>query len=402
LHSDCKFVQLLIYLVVINREITTKAHQLADKFPILAVIGPRQSGKTTFVKSAFAGMDYVNLEEPDVRLFAQKDPRSFLASHSHGLIIDEAQRVPEIFSYIQAFSDSSKKSGQYILTGSQNFLLHENISQTLAGRVSILNLLPFSFRELSIVGSEKDFSEYIYRGFYPPIYDRKIEPTDWYPNYIRTYVERDVRQLKNVTDLNSFTLFVKLCAGRIGQLLNISSLAADSGIAVNTAKSWISILESSFVIYRLQPHHQNFNKRLVKMPKIYFYDTGLACSLLGITNSNQVKVHYQFGSLFENLIITELLKFRLNRGLSSNIYFWRDKLGREIDCLIDDGLGKIIIEIKGGMTITDDYLKGLNHYQELSGKRKLKSYVIYGGDKSYSFLSHEMIPWYAANEIFAN
>ncbi len=385
---------------MINREITTKAHQLAAKFPILAIIGPRQSGKTTFVKSAFSGMDYLNLEEPDVRLFAQKDPLGFLSSHSGGLIIDEAQRVPELFSYIQTFSDSSKKRGQFIITGSQNFLLHEKISQTLAGRVSILNLLPFNFSELSIAGAEKDFSEYIYRGFYPPIYDRKIEPTDWYPNYIRTYVERDVRQLKNISDLNSFTLFIKLCAGRIGQLLNISSLAVESGISVNTAKSWLSILESSFVICPLQPHHQNFNKRLVKMPKIYFYDTGLACSLLGITNSQQVKMHHQLGSLFENLIITEFLKSRFNKGLSSNIYFWRDKLGREIDCLIDDGLDRAIIEIKGGMTITDDYFKGLNYYKELSGKRDLKSFVIYGGDKSRTFLTHEIIPWYDSSRIF--
>lgn len=386
---------------MINREITAKALQLANKFPILAVIGPRQSGKTTFVKSAFSGMAYVNLEEPDIRLFAQKDPRSFLSSHMNGLIIDEAQRVPELFSYIQTIVDSSKKRGQFILTGSQNFLLHEKISQTLAGRVAIMNLLPFNFNELSIADAEQDFSEYIYKGFYPPIYDRIIEPTDWYPNYIRTYVERDVRQVKNVSDLNSFTLFVKLCAGRIGQLLNISSLADESGISVNTAKSWLSILESSFIIYRLQPHHQNFNKRLVKMPKIYFYDTGLACSFLGITNALQVRMHYQFGSLFENLIINELLKFRFNRGLNSNIYFWRDKLGREIDCLIDDGLSKTIIEIKGGMTITEDYLKGLNYYKELSGKRNLKSFVIYGGNKSLVYRSNEIIPWFASNKIFA-
>ncbi|MCX8010760.1 MAG: ATP-binding protein, partial [Ignavibacteria bacterium] len=365
---------------------TTKAYQLTKKFPILAVIGPRQSGKTTFVKSAFSGMDYVNLEEPDTCLFAQNDPRSFLNSHPNGLIIDEAQRVPELFSYIQTISDSAKKRGQFILTGSQNFLLHEKISQTLAGRVAILTLLPFNFNELSIVNAERDFSEYIYRGFYPPIYDRKIEPIDWYPNYIRTYVERDVRQLKNVSDLNSFTLFVKLCAGRIGQLLNISSIADECGISVNTAKSWLSILESSFVIFRLQPLHQNFNKRLVKMPKIYFYDTGLACSFLGISNSDQVRNHFQFGSLFENLIITELMKSRFNRGLSSNIYFWRDKLGREVDCLIDDGITKTIIEIKGGMTINDDYLKGLNYYKELSGKKNIKSFVIYGGNKSQNYM----------------
>lgn len=394
------------FFVMIKREITKKLIQLSEKFPVVVVVGPRQSGKTTLVKTTFPKKAYVNLEEPDTRLFAQNDPRAFLTDRKSGFIIDEVQRVPDIFSYIQSIVDAEPIPGKFILTGSNNFLMQEKISQTLAGRTAILTLLPFSLNELfSTVGrrqisKELDFYDFIFNGFYPPIYDKKIDPVDWYPNYTRTYIERDVRLIKNIPDLNSFTLFVKLCAGRIGQLLNLSSLSNEVGVSVNTIKSWLSVLEASYVIFRLEPHHENFNKRLVKMPKIYFYDTGLLCSLLGLENSNQLKSHYLLGSLFENFIISELLKYRMNYGLNYNISFWRDKLGREIDCIIDSGTKRIILEIKAAKTITEDFFKSLLLYKDLSAKIKLDAYLIYGGNKNETRSFAKVISWNNVSKIF--
>ncbi len=400
LQSDCKIVRLDVFLCVIKREIEKRLIQLSEKFPVVTVIGPRQSGKTTLVKMIFPDKEYVNLEEPDTRLFAQQDPRSFLLNRKAGLIIDEAQRVPDLFSYIQATVDEKQITGNFILTGSHNFLMHEKISQTLAGRTAILTLLPFSLNEIFSVKSDSDFANFIFRGFYPPIYDRNIEPGDWYPNYTHTYIERDVRLIKNIPDLNSFTLFVKLCAGRIGQLLNLSSLAADAGISVNTVKSWLSVLEASYLIFRLEPHYQNFNKRLVKMPRLYFYDTGLACSLLGLENLKQVNTHFLLGALFENLVISDLLKYKMNKGLNCNFYFWRDKLGREVDCLIDFGLNKSIIEIKAGRTINEEFFKGLTYYKKLAGDEHISAYLIYGGDKEEVRSSGKVLPWNKATEVF--
>jgi len=385
---------------MIQREMKSKLIQLAGKFPVIALIGPRQSGKTTLVKSIFEKYIYTNLEEPDTRLFAISDPRSFLNQHNGGMIIDEAQRAPELFSYIQTIVDKNKIQGNFILTGSQNFLMHQKISQTLAGRVAIQILLPFSLNEILIPESDENFNSYVFKGFYPPIYARQIEPVDWFPNYIHTYLERDVRQIKSIPDINSFSMFVKLCAGRIGQLLNLSSLANEIGISINTAKSWISVLEASFIIFRLLPHHQNFNKRLVKMPKLYFYDTGLACSLLGLSGIKQVDTYYQLGSLFENLVIADLIKFRFNNGLDNNLFFWRDKLGREIDCLADFGTNKKIIEIKAGKTITEDFFKGLNYYKSLSADDSIHSFIIYGGDKYQARLTAKIYPWNKATGIF--
>lgn len=385
---------------MIKREIQEKLIQLSGQFPVVAVVGPRQSGKTTLVKMTFKDKSFQNLEEPDTRLFAQNDPRSFLSSSKSGLIIDEAQRVPDLFSYIQSIVDENKAPGSFIITGSHNFLMQEKISQTLAGRVAILTLLPFSIDEIRSEDSVEDFSTYIFKGFYPPIYDKKIEPSDWYPNYIRTYLERDVRLIKNIPDLNSFTLFVKLCAGRIGQLLNLSSLAVEAGISVNTAKSWLSVLEASYIIYRLEPHFQNFNKRLVKMPKLYFYDTGLACSLLGLESVDQIITHYLVGSLFENLVLSDLIKFKMNYGLNNNFYFWRDKLGREVDCMIESGLEKIILEIKSGKTINEDFFNGLKFYKDLAGEKNVFSYMIYGGKNVELRSAGKVLPWYKAKSVF--
>ena len=333
---------------MIERTLTPKIIALAQNFQVITLTGPRQSGKTTLVKAAFPTLPYVSLEEPDIRQIALTDPRGFLSNYPAGAILDEIQNTPDLFSYIQSIVDGNRQT-RFILTGSSNFLLMEKISQTLAGRTAVLHLLPFSFAELET--SAPPFDQYeslIFKGQYPRIYDRAIAPTDFYPAYIQTYVERDVRMMKNIGDINSFIQFTQLCAGRTGQLLNYTSLASDAGISPNTAKAWLSILESSYILYRLQPFHRNFNKRLVKSPKLYFYDTGVACSLLGIRDENQVNLHYMKGALFENLILNEFIKRSFHRGENHLPYFWQDSQGKEIDCLLVDGENIIPIEFKSG------------------------------------------------------
>ncbi|RMH75973.1 MAG: ATP-binding protein [Calditrichaeota bacterium] len=387
---------------MIPRTISQKLLELSQKFPVIAVIGPRQSGKTTLVKHLFPEKDYLNLEEPDIRLFAAQDPRAFLANHSRGLIVDEAQQVPELFSYIQGMVDANPEPGHFVLTGSQHFLLHEKISQSLAGRVAILKLLPFSLEELkSVADKSLPFQEYIYRGFFPPIYDREIHPPDWFANYIPTYIERDVRSLKNITDLTTFATFLKLCAGRVGHLLNLTSLANELGVTTNTVRAWLSVLEASFVVFRVSPFYRNFNKRLVKMPKLYFYDTGLACYLLGIREVDQLNYHFLKGELFENLILSEVMKFYLNRGEEPLIYFWRDKSGREIDCLIDRGGTLKALEIKVSQTISGEFFKNLAYWQTLSGSSPEDSYLIYGGDQTQNRSIARVHPWHDLPEVLA-
>ena len=311
---------------MLKRRLARQVQQLAKKFPVVAITGPRQSGKTTLAKALFSDLPYVSLEDPDTRQYAIQDPRDFLQQYDQGAVIDEAQHAPDLFSYLQTHVDKSQENGRFILTGSQNFLLLEKINQSLAGRVAINKLLPLSLHELQtnkIALTTPE--ESIFRGFYPRLYtDKTLLPTEWYPNYIQTYLERDVRQIKNILDLSQFQLFLKMCASRVGQLLNLSSLANDCGINHNTAKSWIGLLEASYIIFLQRPYYQNFSKRLVKMPKLYFYDTGVACSLLGIREVEQVNTHFAKGALFENLIILELLKHRYNQGLENNLYFWRD------------------------------------------------------------------------------
>lgn len=351
---------------------------LAGLFKTVAVIGPRQSGKTTLVRTVFSNKPYISLENPDIRSFAEQDPRGFLDQYPDGAILDEAQRTPQLFSYLQQVLDESNETGQFILTGSNNFLLQESISQSLAGRVAYLQLLPFSLSELKHSVEIADGDEMIFKGLYPPVYDRGIPPDKWFQNYIRTYIERDVRQLKNISNLSVFEKFIRLCAGRCGQLLNLSSLAIETGVDHKTIASWIGVLESSFIIHLLRPHHQNFNKRLVKMPKLYFYDTGLVCSLLSIRSKEQVREHPLRGNLFENFIVGELIKERFNRGLLSNLYFWRDNSGNEIDVILDEAGSLYPIEIKSGKTITSDYFKGLLFWNKLIPD--VGGSVIYGGD----------------------
>lgn len=351
---------------------------LSNQFKAVAVIGPRQSGKTTLVRSVFSNKEYVNLENPDSRQFLMEDPRGFLAQYSEkGAIFDEAQRVPELFSYLQQILDESNKPGQYILTGSNNFLLQQNITQSLAGRIGYLTLLPFSIDEIKNQ-RPKTIDALLFKGFYPPLYDHKVETNFWFLNYIRTYIERDLRQLKTIENLFIFEKFLKLCAGRVGQLLNKNALALAVGVNNKTIEAWLGVLEASFIVFRLQPHHKNYNKRVVKMPKLYFYDTGLVCALLGVQNLNQLEFHPFKGSLFENMVVVELLKKQLNQGKSSNLYFWRNKTGNEIDVLIDNFNELIPIEIKAGKTITNDYFKGLKYWNNLTGYKGGK--VIYGGE----------------------
>ena len=393
--------RILYYYHMIKRKMAEKLKVMAKKFPVVSVMGPRQSGKTTLVKAVFPEKDYVSLEDPDNREFALSDPRGFLASYPAGAIFDEIQRAPDLFSYIQTLVDAKELPGFFILTGSNNYLLQERITQTLAGRVAILKLLPLSMEELFDTGYEiNNYEEVLYRGLYPRIYDKDIEPELWYPGYIQTYVERDVRLIKNITDLGAFQKFIKLCAGRTGQILNLSSLGNDCGINHNTAKSWISILESSFIIFLLQPYHESFNKRIIKSPKLYFYDTGLLTSLLGIESEMQVSTHYLKGNLFESLIISELLKSRFNSGLQPRIYYWRDSSGNEVDCLLENAGRLTPVEIKSGKTVAADFFKGLNLFGKLAGDKVSRSYLVYGGNDIQDRAVGKVLGWRDVNSIF--
>ena len=372
-----KLYDILLSLYMVLREAQQELLNLSKHYKAIAVIGPRQSGKTTLVRAVFSGKPYVSLENPDIRNFALEDPRGFLDQFPNGAILDEVQRTPELFSYLQQVLDDSLDVAKFILTGSNNFLLQQNISQSLAGRVGYLNLLPFALSEIQEI-APKTIHEKLFKGFYPPLYDKQFEIQKWFSNYIRTYIERDVRQLKNIENLVVFERFMKLCSGRVGQLLNKSTLAIEVGVDSKTIESWIGILEASFILFRLVPHHHNYNKRIVKMPKLYFYDVGLACALLGVQNANQLELHPFKGSLFENMVIVELIKQRLNKGKQNNLYFWRDSKGNEIDIVIDNFESLIPVEIKSGKTITNDYFKGLKYWNELTGFKGGK--VIYGGE----------------------
>lgn len=352
---------------------------LSKQYRAIAVVGPRQSGKTTLVRGVFPEKVYVNLENTDTRRFAIEDPRGFLSGFPDGAILDEVQRVPELFSYLQQILDENTTKGQFILTGSNNFLLQENISQTLAGRVGYMFLLPLSLHELNQPLPSTD--ELIHRGLYPELNDgEQMDAAKYYSNYISTYVERDVRLIKNIVDLYAFERFVRLCAGRTGQLLNMNSLAIETGVDNKTIASWLSVLETSFIVFRLQPYHKNYNKRIVKMPKLYFYDTGLASALLGIENKEQLSLHPFRGALFENMVVLEFLKNRFNHGKTNNLFFWRDNVGTEIDLLIEYTERLVPIEIKSGQTITDAYFKSLTTWCKITGIDT--GYVIYAGNQT--------------------
>jgi len=303
-----------------------------------------------------------------------------LEKYKTGAVFDEIQNCPDLFSYLQEIIDENNKPGRFILTGSQQFGLLSRISQSLAGRIASVQLLPFSYNEL-YSNKNPNLDKILFTGMYPPIYDRNLEPSIWYANYMQTYIERDVRKIINIKDLNSFQRFVRLCAARTGQLLNLSNLATDTGITHNTAKAWISILEASYIVFLLQPHHANFNKRIIKTPKLYFYDTGLAAWLLSIQNTEQIAIHSMRGSLFETWIVSEMLKERFNKGLTNNLYFWRDRSGNEIDVLVEKADSLVPVEIKSGKTINSDFFKGLKLWKKLTDEKE--SYLIYGGEENY-------------------
>ena len=368
--------------------------RLAKGFPIVAITGPRQSGKTTLAKLTFPQKPYLSLEDPDVRSTAESDPRGLLAGFPNGAILDEAQRAPQLFSYLQTKVDEKIIPGMFVLTGSQQFGLLSGITQSLAGRVGLIHLLPFAAGELSSARQlPVSLEELLIRGLYPPLYDRDINPGDWFSGYIATYVERDARQLINVRDLPAFQRFVKMCAARTGQILNLSSLASDCGITHNTAAAWISVLEASYLIFLLRPHHRNFNKRLIKAPKLYFCDVGLAAWLLGIHTPEQIRFHAQRGAIFETFVVTEFLKGRLNQGLPSNLFYWRDSKGLEIDLILEDGEELRAIEIKSGQTIAPDFFSSLKRWGKLAGQTDLPAWLIYGGDKALTNENISIVPW---------
>jgi uncharacterized protein len=378
---------------MIDREIAPIIIRLRRQFPVITLTGPRQSGKTTLIKSLYTDLPYVSLEDIDIRKNAINDPRGFLANFPHGAVLDEVQRAPEIFSYIQGIVDNNK-AVHFVLSGSQNFLLLQNITQSLAGRAAILKLLPFGISELHAAKIVfENYEEIIFRGLYPGLYDREIGPNYFYPSYISTYIERDVRQIKNIENLNIFSDFLHLCAGRTGQIINLNSLAADAGISPNTAKSWLSILEASYIIYYLQPYYKNYNKRITKSPKLYFYDTGLVCSLLGIYSAEQVKTYHSKGALFENMIITELVKNRLHRGENPRFYFWQNKTKQEIDLIIDKNDIPVPYEIKSGMTMNDSYFSNLNYWKKITGEKSQNLNIIYGGEANLRTSNGNFISW---------
>lgn len=365
---------------MIKRHIDLEFRQLLKEYPIVTLLGPRQAGKTTLARQTLPDYAYVNLEQPETREFAQQDPKAFLAQFSGQVIFDEIQRVPELLSYLQVMVDAHRENGQYVLTGSHQLALREAIAQSLAGRTAVLHLLPFSIAEL--VDNQLGFTraeDYIYHGFLPRIYDQQQRPTPAYSNYYQTYVERDVRQLINLKDVAQFQKFMKLVAGRVGQLMDYSSLAGDVGVSATTVKSWLSILEVSFIVYKLSPYFENFGKRLIKSPKYYFMDTGLLCFLLGIENPAQVARDPLVGQLFENLVIMDVVKNRYNSGKLENLYFFRDSNGLEADLLLQQGRQLIPIEIKSSSTYKPELLKGLKRVMELS-PQMAEGHLVYAGE----------------------
>ncbi|HIE33273.1 MAG TPA: ATP-binding protein [Thermodesulfobacteriaceae bacterium] len=382
----------------------------AEKFPSVTLIGPRQSGKTSLVRITFPEYQYVNLEDPEERAFAREDPRGFLRLYHGRVILDEIQRVPELLSYLQPLIDEDPQPGRFIFTGSGRFQLLQSVSQSLAGRTLFLTLLPFSLAELLEEASldperfdeepptrlKPPFSleELLFKGLYPPVHTRGLPAREWLGAYYMAYVERDVREILNIGNLEAFQKFIRLCAGRVGQVLNLSSLASDTGISHTTARRWLSALQAAFIVHLLKPHHQNFSKRLIKSPKIYFFDTGLLCYLLGIRKPEDVLVHPLRGAIFENFVFSELYKAFAHRGEEPPLYFWRDRTGHEIDFLLDLGVRLIPVEAKSAETVTRDQLRNLLYYRKLAGKIVKHGVLVYGGERTLEREGLIVRPWF--------
>ncbi len=385
-----------------KRNILSVFRQRLQQFPVAVLTGPRQSGKTTLLEQLKQDYAYISLESPDDLERIQIDPRGVLSRITkHGLIIDEAQKYPKAFSYIQTITDVNKKKGEFILSGSQNFLLNQQITQSLAGRAALLELLPLTYDEyLTHPDMEPlDIWTWLFQGSYPRPYQDSIPSHVWMDTYTRTYLERDVRDLLKVKDLNLFQKFLRLCAGRHGQLFNANQVAIDCGISHTTVAHWLSILEASYITFRLQPYHSNFNKRLTKTPKLYFYDSGLVCYLLGITSPDQLNIHAMRGAIFEGYAISEIKKLFANQGISKPLYFWRDSNGIEIDCIIENNGKATAIEIKSTSTIRKDLFKHLITWQKISGAQSSDCCLIYTGDSSDELLGMRVVPWGGISDI---
>ena len=377
----------------IGRALTEETFETAKEFKIVCVIGPRQSGKTTLCKQLFIEKAYVNLEDPDVLLFAKTNPKTFLAKYPKGAIFDEVQRIPELFNYLQGIVDSSDEMGQFILSGSNNFLMQQNISQSLAGRVGYIELLPFSLSELEASNIQNEsLNKQILEGFYPDIIRKKSSASRWITNYIRTYLERDVRLIRNIGDILLFSKFLKICASRTSQLLNMSSIAKELGVEHKTLDAWLSVLESSYILYRLPPYFNNFNKRLIKSSKIYFYDTGIVCHLLGIRSVEGLQKSNYYGAIFENFIVSEIIKNRKNKEQFGEVYFYRDSTGNEVDVLIENEGNLIPIEIKSAGKIQKEHHKNLKWFQKVF--RQDGGVLLYAGNENESFPNEiEQLSW---------
>lgn len=385
---------------MIPRKAAALLADIRSGYPVITLTGPRQSGKTTLARAAFPDKPYVSLETPDEREFAASDPRGFLARWKEGAIIDEVQHVPALLSWIQSEVDAAgatRSMGRFVLTGSQNFALMTHITQSLAGRSALVQLLPLSIAELNAAGQlPGNLDTMLLRGGYPALYARPLNPARWLADYTMSYLERDVRQITQVHDLSAFQRFLRLCAGRTGQLLNLASLAQDTGVAQSTARAWLSVLEASYIVHLLQPHHRNLGKRVVKMPKLYFIDVALAVSLMGIQTTGQLAIHPLRGALFETLIVAEFLKARLNSGFPSNLFFWRDNVGLEVDLLIDEPEGLRPIEIKSSATVTDDLLKGLRKWLAVADDAARHPRLICAGPDNYTRSGIEVRRWQEA------
>ncbi len=386
---------------LIERDLGEELVLMANSYPVVTVLGPRQSGKTTLVKALFPTKPYISLENLDDRSFAENDPRSFLEKFPDGAILDEIQRLPMLLSYIQGIVDNSNRKGLFILTGSHQLELHESISQSLAGRTAILKLLPLSYTELKSQNITNSLDGYMLQGMYPRIYKDNINPTKFYRDYIQTYIERDVRKMLNIKDLSLFQHFLKLCAGRIGQIFNSSSLGNELGISHNTVQNWLSILEASFIIFRLQPYFENFGKRLIKSPKIYFNDVGLASYLLDITSKEQLSRDPLRGNLVENFVISEFLKQRLNHGYEPGMYFYRESNLNEVDLIFKLGNNLIPIEIKASKTFNTDFLKGLKYFKSIVDKRCPLGFVIYAGEQEQKIDIFQVFNYQNIDKAFA-
>ncbi len=384
---------------MISRQISSELSATAAEFPVVTIIGPRQAGKTTLARMQFPDHAYANLEAPEIRLLAMSDPHAFFSQFPPPVIIDEIQRVPELLSVIQVLADNSRKRGQFILTGSHQLRLQEAVSQSLAGRTALLRLLPLSISELEATGITCARDEYIHQGFMPRIYSEKVDPTRLYRGYCQTYIERDIRQMINIRRLTDFEHFMRLLAGRVGQVLNLNSLSSDLGVSSTTLKEWLSALEASHAIFRLNPYFENFGKRIIKSPKIYFTDVGLASYLLGIESPVHAARDPLIGSLFENMVVIEALKSRLNAGKEPEIYFYRDNRGNEVDLLFRRNRQLIPIEIKSAMTFNPEFVKGITQFRKIASTAQ-QGYIVYAGDLTPELHDARVLRFTEVSSIF--